>query len=330
MRDLVRLPGLGDLVLADDQPGDVGDRPQQGHLFFPPALASLVPCRPPPPPPGRDVTGVAGDRRVSHGWPGPPGTAAGPARAARPRRVAGAAAPPAPPGRGTRGGRPGLRGRSSAAPPPARSAPPPAHRDPGDRQPVERRRRRRHPPPGHRADPAAVPGQHLRPQPAAACAIASGLRCPQATPATSTDTSDASPCRTPCGLRGPSAAPPPHPGASAEPRPGRGPPRRHPGGGRRHRPAMMKTRARLRGMIRLVSTRIVTTGRARRSSTSARATPCAAGDPPAPHQAHNETDRRARQPGPQHHRKSASAITLSHTDFDESLVSSPLPGIITT
>ena len=65
VRDLVRLPGLGNLVLADDQPGDVGDRRQQVYLILPAGLGELAFLavhrhRHP----GRDVTGVAGDRRV--------------------------------------------------------------------------------------------------------------------------------------------------------------------------------------------------------------------------------------------------------------------------
>ena len=71
VRDLVRLPGLGDLVLADDQPGDVGDRPQQVHLLLPAGLGELAFLavhrhRHP----GRDVTGSPVTAGSSHGWPG--------------------------------------------------------------------------------------------------------------------------------------------------------------------------------------------------------------------------------------------------------------------
>ena len=40
--DLVRLPGLGDLVLADDQAGDVGDHSEQVHLLVPAGLGELA------------------------------------------------------------------------------------------------------------------------------------------------------------------------------------------------------------------------------------------------------------------------------------------------
>ena len=110
------------------------------------------------------MTGVAGNRRVQPRVAGcRPEPAAGPGLAQRVRGMW-----PAPPrrrvlpGRGTRGSRPGLRGRVQRR----------ARHQPGQRrlqligiqviaEPVQRRRRRRHPPPGHRADPAAVPGQHL-------------------------------------------------------------------------------------------------------------------------------------------------------------------------
>ena len=205
VRDLVRLPGLGDLVLADDQPGDVGDRPQQVHLLLPAGLGELAFLavhrhRHP----GRDVTGVAGDRRVQPRVAGcRPEPAAGPGLAQRVRGMW-----PAPPrrhvlpGRGTRGGRPGLRGRVQRR----------ARHQPGQRrlqligiqviaEPVQRRRRRRHPPPGHRADPAAVPGQHLLAPARGGLRNRQRAAVPAGNPATSTDTSDASPCRTPCGLR---------------------------------------------------------------------------------------------------------------------------------
>ena len=248
VRYLVRLPGLGDLVAADHQPGDVGDRPQQVHLLLPAGLGELAFLavhrhRHP----GRDVTWFAGDRRVQPRVAGcrPDQPSAG-SRAARPRHAAGAAAPPCAAGpRHARAARDCAAGSSAA---PATSPVSAASSSSGSRRSPSRSTSTptAHPPPGHRAHPAAVPGQHLLAQPAAACAIASGLRCPQATPPPAPIPATPARAAHPAA-RWSSAAPPPHPGASASSRLGRGQPRRYPGGGRRHRPAIPKTRARLRG-----------------------------------------------------------------------------------
>ena len=80
-------PDLATLFLADDQPGDVGDRPKQVHLLLPAGLGELAFLavhrhRHP----GRDVTGVAGDRRVQPRVAGcRPEPAAGPGLAQRVR-----------------------------------------------------------------------------------------------------------------------------------------------------------------------------------------------------------------------------------------------------
>ncbi len=166
--DLVGLAGLGDLVLADHQPGDVGDRAQQVHLLLPAGLGELAFLavhghRGP----GRAVGRVAGDRRVQPRVAGSgPDQAAGPGLAQR----LGGRRPPAPLLRpaavllacGGARGDPGCQRRVQRH----RGQP---RRQPGlqligvqqGRQPAQRGRRRRLVQPGRRVAAGAVRGQHL-------------------------------------------------------------------------------------------------------------------------------------------------------------------------
>ena len=164
--DLVRLPGLGDLVLADHDAGDVGDRGEQVHLLLPAGLGALA------------LLAVDRDALARGNVPGIPaggGVQPGVLRV----RPEPAVLPLLP--EGFRGRRlpllplllllalllravRGIRGRDRRIQRRVRQRP-------GQRglelvrvqhpEPVQHRRRRRHPQPGPRADPAAVRGQHL-------------------------------------------------------------------------------------------------------------------------------------------------------------------------
>ena len=168
VRDLVRLAGLGDLVLADHQAGDVGDRSQQVHLLLPAGLGELAFLavhghRGP----GRAVSRVTGDRRVQPGMAGSgPDLAIGPGLAQRRsgRRLAAPLLPPAAGGLARRGAR-GDPGRE----PWVQRRRGQARGQPGlqlisvqqGRQPAQRGRGRRLMQPGARVAAAPVRGQHL-------------------------------------------------------------------------------------------------------------------------------------------------------------------------
>jgi len=162
--DLIRLPGLGDLVLADHDAGGMGDRGEQVHLLLPAGLGALA------------LLAVDGDALARGNVPGIPaygGVEPGvlrvrPEPAVLPFLPEGSRGRRLPlllllalllrPARGVRGRdrrvqrrvrqRPGQRGLELVRI---------QHR----RDPVQRPRRRRHPPPGHRVNPAAVRRQQL-------------------------------------------------------------------------------------------------------------------------------------------------------------------------
>ena len=168
MGDLVRLPGLGNLVLADDQAGDVGDHGEQVHFPLPAGLGELAFLavhggRGP----GGHVSWIAG-----HG-PGPARDGPG-ARGTSRRRAPRGNSP-----------RPAASASFSSGFPPACAVLPHGTRRGRDRgverggghargqgslelvgvqqprEPVQHRGGRRDPQPGPRADPAAVPGQRV-------------------------------------------------------------------------------------------------------------------------------------------------------------------------
>ena len=170
MADLVRLPGLGDPVLGDDQAGNVSDRRQQVHLLLPARFRALALLA---------VDRYRGPRGNVPGIPAHGGIKPGMGRvrpepavfpllreAGRGRRL------PLPPLPSFLLSCPLFRAVRSICGRDSR-----IQRDPGHRrrdrglelvgvqqelpEPVQHRRRRRHPQPGPRAHPAAVRGQHV-------------------------------------------------------------------------------------------------------------------------------------------------------------------------
>ena len=165
--DLVRLPGLRDLVLADHDAGDVGDRGEQVHLLLPAGLGALA------------FLAVDGDALACGNVPGIPacGRVQPGVLRVRPEPAVlpfltevlrGRRLPLLPlllllalllrAVRGVRGRDRGIQRRAASGR--------------GQRglelvrvqqlaEPVQHRRGRRHPQPGPRVDPAAVRGQHL-------------------------------------------------------------------------------------------------------------------------------------------------------------------------
>ena len=133
------------------------------------------------------------------------------------------------------------------------------------REPVQHQGRRRDAQPGPRADAAACPASTSWSQPAA-CATACAPPCPDATPATITDTSDGRGCRFPRGFRGSVRRPLQRLPQGHRVRC----PSRQAGGGGCSRQATMRPRAwSCRCWSVRAGTRIITTGRALTSSTSA-------------------------------------------------------------
>ena len=176
------------------------------------------------------------------------------------------------------------------------------------REPIQHRGRRRDAQPGPRADTAAVPGQQVL-VPAAAPPAPRRARTPRPRPSPIPAT--AADAASPAASTDPSGGPPATPAGTRDPVPSR-----QAGGGECSRQATMRTRARsCRCWSVRVGTRIITTGRAPTSSTSAPQDPVSRAAP-------------SRVTLPQSNQRkvlpdSCEAPTLlvthRHTDFDESL-----------